>query len=227
MKNPFSQPSFQVTEDYINRCLAAAAIPCTSYMINTEGEFPGELEVIVAAKDKFIDAEQAMTCLMQRMVVLLSSDSDELEDYNAENIANLTLDSCMSQWYNEHEYTKLEPSYFVKEADTFFGSLTRHCNENVSIYKEVYGFFINRKPVEGFKKINPLADEVISEAYSLVKVHDGSFFFAISKKNYILLNWMSGGPMHLWIKPSSRIPGSMLVSQDAFYDALGIKKEPE
>ena len=70
MKNPFNQPYFQVTEDYINRCLAAATVPFTSYMINTEGEFPGELEVIVAAKDKFIDAEQAMTCLMQRMVVL-------------------------------------------------------------------------------------------------------------------------------------------------------------
>ena len=227
MQNPFNQPNFQVTEDYINRCLAAAAIPSTSYMINTEGEFPGELEVIVAAKNKFIDAEQAMTCLMQRMVVLLSSDSDELEYYNAEDIATLTLGSCMSKWYNDHEYTKVEPAYFVQEADSFFSSLTRHCNENVSIYKEVYGFFINRKPVDGFEKTNPLAEEVILEAYSLVKVHYGSFIFAISEKKYILLNWMSGGPMHLWIKPSNRIPGSMLISKDAFHDALGIDKEPD
>ena len=196
-------------------------------MITTHREFPGELDVIIAEKDKFIDAEQAMTSLMQRMVVLLSSDSDELEDYNAENITNLTLGSCMSKWYNEHEYTKAESGYFEDEAEFYFGAFTGYYNENVSIDKEVYGFFKNRKPVEGFEKINPLADEVISEAYSLVKVHDGCFIFAISEKNYIIFNWMSGGPMHLWIKPSRRIPGSMLVSQNAFYDALGIKKEPE
>ena len=227
MQNPFNQPNFLITAEYINRCLAAATVPCTTYMITTDREFPGELDVIIAEKDKFIDAEQAMTSLMQRMVVLLSSDSDELEDYNAEDIATLTLGSCMSKWYNEHEYTKVESAYFVKETDSFFSSLTEYYNENVSIDKEVYGFFINRKPVAGFEKINPLADEVILEAYNLVKVQDGSFIFAISEKNYIVFNWMSGGPMHLWIKPSRRIPGSMLVSQNAFYDALGIKKEPE
>ena len=227
MHNPFNQPNFQITEDYINRCIKAATVPCTTYMITTHREFPGELDVIIAEKDKFIDAEHAMMSLMQRMVVLLSSDSDELEDYNAENIANLTLGSCMSKWYNEHEYTKEEPGYFEDEAEFYFGAFTGYYNENVSIDKEVYGFFKNRKPVEGFEKINPLADEVISEAYSLVKVHDGCFIFAISEKNYIIFNWMSGGPMHLWIKPSRRIPGSMLVSQNAFYDALGIKKEPE
>ena len=168
MKNPFNQPNFQITEDYINRCIKAATVPCTTYMITTYREFPGELDVIIAEKDKFIDAEQAMTSLMQRMVVLLSSDSDELEDYNAENIANLTLGSCMSKWYNEHEYTKAESGYFEKEADFFFGAFTRYYNENLSIDKEVYGFFKNRKPVEGFEKMNPLADEVILEAYSLV-----------------------------------------------------------
>ena len=227
MNNPFNQPNFQITEEYINRCLAAAAVPCTSYTINNEGEYPGDLEVIVAAKDKFIDAEQAMITLMQRMVVLLYSDSDELEDYNAEDISNFTLRTCVGKWYNEHEYTKEEPAYFVQEADFFFGAFTKYYNENLSIDKEVYGFFKNRKPVEGFEKMNPLADEVILEAYSLVKLPDGSFIFAISEKNYILLNWMSGGPLHLWIKPSNRIRGSMLVSQNAFYDALGIKKEPE
>ena len=225
MKNPFNQPNFQVTEGYINRCLVAAAVPCTTYVVITNSEFPGELDVIVAEKDKFSDVEQAMTSMMQRMI-LAAPDEYDLEAFTAEGITNITGE-CISKWYNEHEYTKAEPGYFESEAEWYFGAFTRFYQENVSPDKEVYGFFINGKSVDGFEKINPLSGEAILDAYSLVKAPDGSFIFAISEKNYILLNWMAGGPMHLWIKPSRRIPGSMLVSNDAFYEALGIKKERE
>ena len=88
-------------------------------------------------------------------------------------------------------------------------------------------FFKDHQSVEEFEKINPLSDEVILQVYSLVNYNDGKYFFAISEKNYILLNWQSGGPLHLLVKPSKRNPESLLLSRDAVFEALGHKKDPK
>lgn len=231
MKNPFNQPDFQITDDYVRRCIEAAAVPHTVYSAYTGREFPGELFVLLAEKTKFSDEQQAMISFMQSMLLLIFGD-DNLSSYDEEAITNLTNSECLVRWYNELEYENVPVDYFRKEADWLFRVFTEHFNGSEdkqywSEDNEPYGFFKDHQPVDSFEKINPLEDEVVLRSFSLVNYNDGKYFFAISEKNYILLNWQSGGPMHLLAKPEKRIPGSILLSSDAFYGALGIKKEEE
>ncbi len=229
LQNPFNQPDFQITDAYVKSSIEAAAIPHTDYTAFSGHELPGDLFVIVVEKDKFRNDEQAMICLMQRMIILIIFDDEDLSSFDEESITNLTNRYCLGNWYTELEYTEMPADYFMKEADWLFKVFAdefsgKGLKELVEAPNGPNGFFINKQPVEGFGKINPLNDEIILKLYSLVNYNDGKYFFAISEKNYILLNWQSGGPMHLLAKPEKRIPGSLLLSSDAFYDALGIKK---
>lgn len=232
MKNPFNQPDFQTTDAYIRRSIEAAAVPHTDYTAFSGHELPGELFVIVVERDNFRDNEQAMICLMQRMLVLMLSDNDDLSNYDAEAITNLTNNFSLGRWYTELEYEDMPVDYFMKEADFLFRGFTEHFNgegkkEPGEETNGPHGFFKNYQPVAGFEKINPLCDEVILQLFSLVNYGDGKYLFAISEKKYILLNWQSGGPLHLLVKPSKRNTNSLLISKDAFYEALGIEKDPE
>ncbi len=233
MKNPFNQPAFVITDTYIQRSLEAATFPLTVYTGLTGKELPGELYVLVAQKSKFRDAQQALISLMQRMLVLLVSEIDEFSTYDEEAITGLTMNFCLAGWYNELEYEEIPGDYFMKEAAFLFQVFKDHFDRDLNkedLFENnvPYGFFKNDQPVEGFEKINPIQDEIILQSYSLVNYSDGQYFFAISEENYILLNWQSGGPMHLLVKPSKRNPGSLLLSKDAFKEALsGNNKEQE
>ena len=230
MNNPFNQPNFQITEAYVKRCIEAAAIPRTDYSAFSGREFPGEIFLIVAVKNKFRDDEQAMICLMQRMIGLILTNDHDLSDYDEKAMTNFTNNFCLNRYYNELEYSEISVDYFMKEADWLFKAFDeefRH-KEITALLESSYGplgFFKNKQPVGVLEKINPVGDEVILKAFSLVDYHDGKYFFAISEKNYILFNWQSGGPMHLLAKPEKRIPGSLLLSSGAFYGALGIRKD--
>ncbi|HEY6063800.1 MAG TPA: hypothetical protein VIV35_09340 [Chitinophagaceae bacterium] len=231
MTNPFNQSNFQITDDYLKRSIEAAAIPHTDYTAFSGRELPGELFLIVAEKDKFRDDEQTMICLMQRMIGLLLSNDHDLSDYDEEAITNFTNNFCLNRYYNDLEYTPIPIDYFMKEANWLFKAFEDEFRgkEITELLESPYGplgFFKNKQPLGVLEKTNPVGDEVILKAYSLVDYHDGKYFFAISETNYILLNWQSGGPMHLLAKPAKRIPGSLLLSGDAFYEALGIKKDP-
>lgn len=232
MKNPFNQPDFQITDDYIKSSIEASFVTPVVYAAFTGTELPGELFVLVAEKNKFNDAQQAMISFMQRMLGLLVIDDYDFAPYNEEAVINITNNICLGGWYNELEYEELPVDYFMEEADWLFKVFAdefrgKGIKELVEAPNGPLGLFKNRQPVEAFEKPNPLSDEVILKLYSLVNYNDGKYFFAISEKNYILLNWQSGGPLHLLVKPSKRIPGSILLSSDAFYDGLGIKKDPE
>ena len=232
MKNPFNQPNFQITDAYVKSSIEAAAIPHTEYTAYSGSELPGEIFVVVVEKNKFHDDEQAMICLMQRMIVLILFDDADLSSFDGEAITNITNNYCLGRWYTELEYEEIPADYFLKEADWLFKVFDEQFRgkEIKELIESPYGplgFFKNKQPVGVLEKTNPVADEVILKAYSLVDYNDGKYFFAISESNYILLNWQSGGPMHLLAKPSKRIPGSLLLSSDAFYDALGINKDPE
>ena len=231
MKNPFNQPDFQITDEYVQRSIEAASVPHTVYTAYTGTELPGELYVLVAEKDKFSDEQEALISFMQNMLLLIFG-SDDLSTYNEEAIANLTNSECLVRWYNELEYEEIPVNYFKEEADFLFGVFTEHFNgRGKKLPGEPtngpHGFFKDHQPVEAFEKINPLCDEVILQVYSLVNYNDGKYFFAISEKNYILLNWQSGGPLHLLVKPSKRNPESLLLSRDAVFEALGYKKDSE
>ncbi len=78
MKNPFNQPDFQITDEYLRQSIEAASVPHTVYTAFTGTELPGELYVLVAEKNKFSDNQQALITFMQRMLVLLLSDNDDL-----------------------------------------------------------------------------------------------------------------------------------------------------
>ena len=230
MKNPFNLPDFQITDAYVRRSIEAAAVPHTAYTAFTGTELPGELYVLVAEKNNFSDDNQALIGFMQRILVLLLSEEDNLSSYDDEAITNLTNNMCLNGWYSELEYEEIPVSYFKEEADFLFGVFTEHFNgRGKKLPGEPtngpHGFFKDHQPVEAFEKINPLCDEVILQAYSLVNYNDGKYFFAISKKNYILLNWQSGGPLHLLVKPSKRNPESLLLYRDAVFEALGYKKD--
>lgn len=232
MTNPFNQPDFKITDDYLRRSIEAAAVPHTAYTAFTGTELPGELYLLVVEKNKFSDDEQALISFMQRMLVLLLSEEDNLSSYDEEAITNLTNNMCLNGWYNELEYEEIPVNYFKEESDFLFGVFTEYFNgRGKKLTGEPtngpHGFFKNHHPVHGFKNINPLCDEIILKLYSLVNYHDGKYFFAISEKNYILLNWQSGGPLHLLVKPSRRNPESLILSKDAVYEALGNKKDSE
>ena len=232
MKNPFNLPDFQITDAYVRRSIEAAAVPHTSYTAFTGTELPGELYVLVAEKNKFSDDQQAVISFMQIMLVLLLSEEDNLSSYDNEVITNLTNNMCLNGWYNELEYGEIPVNYFKEEADFLFGVFTEYFKAREKKLpgeptNGPHGFFKDHQPVDGFEKINPLCDEVILKLYSLVNYHDGKYFFAISEKNYILLNWQSGGPLHLLVKPSRRNPESLLLSRDAVFEALGYKKDTE
>ncbi len=230
MNNPFNQFDFHITDDFVRRCIEAASVPHTDYSAFSGHELPGELFAIVAEKDKFRDDQQAMISFMQRMLVVMTSESNNLAFYDEEAITNLTNNFCLGGWYNELEYEKVPVDYFMKEADWLFQVFTEHFNgrgekQPGEETNGPHGFFKDHQPVDGFEKINPLCDEVILQVYSLVNYNDGKYFFAISEKNYILLNWQSGGPLHLLVKPSKRNPESLLLSSDAVFEALGYKKD--
>lgn len=230
MNNPFNQPGFKITDKYLRRCIEAAAITYTGYSAFSGREFPGEIFLLVAAKNKFHDDEQAMICLMQRMIGLILSNDHDLSDYDEKAMTNFTSNFCLNRYYNELEYSPIPSDYFMKEADWLFKAFEDEFKgkEVADLINSPYGplgFFINKQPAGILEKTNPVANEVILNAYSLVDYHDGKYFFAISEKNYILFNWQSGGPMHLLAKPEKRIPGSLLLSSDAFYGALGIRKD--
>ncbi len=232
MKNPFNQSNFQITDDYVRRSIEAAAAPHTDYSAFSGHELPGELFLIVVEKDKFHDDEQGMICLMQRMIGLILTNDDDLSVYDEDAITNLTKNFCLGRWYSELEYEEIPVNYFMKEADWLFKAFAEEFSgkEITDLLQSPYGplgFFKNKQPVGVLEKTNPVAEEVILKAYSLVDYHDGKYFFAISESNYILLNWQSGGPLHLLVKPSKRNPESLLLSSDAFYGALGIKKDSE
>ena len=232
MNNPFSQPDFQITDTYVKRCIEAAAIPCTDYSAFSGREFPGEIFLIVAEKDKFRDDEQAMICLMQRLIGLLLTNDHDLSDYDEEAMTNFTNNFCLNRYYDQLEYSEIPVDYFMKEANWHFKAFDEEFRgkEITELLESPYGplgFFKNKQPVGVLEKTNPVADEVILKAFSLVDYHDGKYFFAISEKSYILFNWQSGGPMHLLAKPEKRITGSPLLSRDAFYVALGLEKGPE
>ena len=95
MKNPFNQPDFQITDTYIQRSLEAASVPHTVYTGFTGKEFPGELYVLLAEKNKFRDEQQALISLMQRMLLLLITEGDNLSSYDEEAITNLTKNACL------------------------------------------------------------------------------------------------------------------------------------
>ena len=232
MKNPFNQPDFQITDAYVKRSIEAAAVCHTDYTAFSGHELPGELFLIVAEKDKFRDDEQGMICLMQRMIGLILSNDHDLSVYDEEAMTNFTNNFCLGRYYNELEYVEIQADYFMKEASWLFKVFDDEFKgkEITELLESPYGplgFFKNEQPVGVLEKTNPVGDEVILKAFSLVDYNDGKYFFAISETNYILLNWQSGGPMHLLAKPEKRIPGSLLLSSDAFYEALGVKKDPE
>ncbi len=232
MKNLFNKNDFEITDDYIQSSISAAAAPHSVYTVLTSHELPGELFVLVAEKNQFINEQQALISFMQRMVLLLVSENENLGTYDEEAIINLTKNFCTSGYYNELEYKEIPANYFKDEAEFLFKIFTenfdRKINEQESQYNQgIDGFFKNHLPVDRFEKTNPLEEELIQEAHSLVDYNDGKYFFAISEKNYILLNWQSGGPLHLLVKPSRRNPNSLLLSKDAVYDALRIKNGNE
>lgn len=232
MKNPFNQPDFQITNAYVKRSIEAAAVPHTDYTAFSGHELPGELFLIVVEKDKFHDDEQGMICLMQRMIGLMLTNDHDLSDYDEEAITNFTNYFCLGKYYNELEYEEIPVDYFMKEADWIFQVFNDQFRgiEIKELIESPYGplgFFKNKQPVGVLQKTNPVGDEIILKTFSLVDYHDGKYFFTISEKKCILLNWQSGGPLHLLVKPSKRNPESLLLSRDAVFEALGYKKDPK
>jgi len=230
LQNPFNNPDFQTTDTYLKRSIEAAAVPHTDYSAFSGHELPGELFLIVAEKGKFRDDEQALICLMQRMIGLMLTNDDDLSVYDEEAIINLTNNFCLGRWYTELEYEEIPGDYFMKEANWLFRVFAeefrgKEITELLESPNGFLGFLKNNQPVGVLEKTNPVADEVILKAYSLVDYNDGKYFFAISEKNYILLNWQSGGPLHLLVKPSKRNPESLLLSRDAVFEALDIKRK--
>ena len=45
MTNPFNQPDFKITDDYLRRSIEAAAVPHTAYTAFTGTELPGDVPV--------------------------------------------------------------------------------------------------------------------------------------------------------------------------------------
>ncbi|MBL0336762.1 MAG: hypothetical protein IPP73_16000 [Chitinophagaceae bacterium] len=232
MLNPYSQPGFVVTEEYIRNCMDGAKLPHDDYVVLTGKQMEGDLYITKVVRQGFRSDEQALVTCMLRFLLLHLTDHAQLADSDAETIAALTNNVCINRnWYTGLDFTEIKPEEFKVESHYWFEDFNKYFTSNppevTGVYPKGYcGYFKNYQPVVNFGQTDPLSDEQILKVFNLVDHVDGKYYFLITEQHYMVVNWESGGPLHLLIKPDVRTPGTQMISQDAFYKMFP-KKEGE
>ncbi len=223
MINPYSRPDFRTTKEYIRTCLDGAKVPHTDYIVLTGKTHEGDLYITMVEKSGFRFAGQGMVTCMLRFLLMLLTDKAELSDCDEDSIIAMTNHLCISRnWYTDLYYSEISPEEFREESRHWFPDFAKYFAKNPP--EETgrhphgnYGYFKNYQPVENFVNNDPLSCEHILKVYSLVNLCDGKYFFVITETHYMVVNWHSGGPLHLLIKPDQRTPGTQMISRDVFF----------
>jgi hypothetical protein len=95
--------------------------------------------------------------------------------------------ASVDRYYNELEFKEIPANYFKEEAEFLFKVFTENFDLEINEQYPQHNpgldrFFKNHLPVDRFEKINPLDEELIQQAYSLVDYNDGKYFLPLVKR---------------------------------------------
>lgn len=195
MQNPFLKIVVNgIKDDYLRLTHGSLAINMTCYSFTKHLGMAGPGYLIIAPKEAFTKAEEAMAAMIQR---ILYEDEEWINDYckrfTDEDIIWLTNDFLVPI-YSMQEIMEITSEKFRKEYNYIINISTRYTciNEDRTSFEGFHteGIAKNGVGIENYSTFDPLSDEVPEECFAIFdNEQNRTEYFAITPEHYIYLFW--------------------------------------
>jgi hypothetical protein len=192
MINPFQQPPFVITDDYLGITLNGFSKNITCINFNGNSETRGVGILLIADRKQFSGKEEALIILLQRFLF-------EEEEWN--NFANFSTEDTrqftsnfLIPYYGESQLLPFRTNEFQQSYKDILDSEKEFAGKLAGLthmYPEPwFGIKLNKENVTDLENFDPLQQEEILECFYFKNEWDDKQYFANSRHNYIFLNWV-------------------------------------
>lgn len=193
MKNPFDEHDFKITDDYLEISIKGFQKPMTVINFNGNSETRGIGVLLIANRNQFSNAQEALMILIQR----LDCNDDEISGFNNSSKEDISLitTNCLIPFYRNKQIKSSTVDVFQMEYNNILEweiDFAKGLPGMAHLYPEPwFGIKYNGEAVADLDEFDPLKDEEILESYYFENEWNSREFFAVSKENYIYLDWFS------------------------------------